>query len=75
MDFEEKVIIGTQLPNLKRDYSRIIVCAQNKLDEVQTLSSIKLDEVQTSMKLSLDVQMCKGLWCTPKGPVKTYDRL
>jgi len=67
VDFEEKVIIGTQLPNLKRDYSSIIVCAQNNLDEVETLSSIKLDEVQTSMKLSLDVQMCKGYSALHRG--------
>jgi hypothetical protein len=45
----------------------IIVCAQNNLDEVQTLSSMKLDEVQTSMKLSLDVQICKGYGALHKG--------
>jgi len=67
VDFEGKVIIGTQLPNPKRDYICIIVCAQNNLDEVQTLSSMKLDEVQTSMKLSLDVQMCKGYGALQKG--------
>jgi len=53
----------------------IIVCAQNNLDEVQTLSSMKLDEVQTSMKFEFGCANMQRIWCTPKGPVKTYDSL